>query len=84
MLTHYHLGPYTMSCIQEFLLGDYSKAKRVLGWEPKTKFKVKFCFLYTNCKVNCLCFCLPLCLLQDLVKEMVASDVELLRKTPTA
>ena len=23
----------------ELLIGDYSKAKRQMGWEPKTKFK---------------------------------------------
>jgi len=23
----------------DYLIGDYSKAKRILGWEPKTKFK---------------------------------------------
>nr|HPK04980.1 GDP-mannose 4,6-dehydratase [Bacteroidales bacterium] len=23
----------------DFLLGDYSKAKKILGWEPKTTFK---------------------------------------------
>ena len=23
----------------DYLIGDYSKAKRILGWEPKTNFK---------------------------------------------
>lgn len=30
-----HLRPAEV----DFLIGDYSKAKRVLGWEPKTSFK---------------------------------------------
>jgi len=43
----------------ELLLGDASKAERVLGWRPKTAFV-------------------------DLVKEMVAADIELMKKNPNA
>lgn len=43
----------------DFLQGDPSKAKRELGWEPRTTFT-------------------------ELVKEMVKSDMELLRKDPYA
>ena len=30
---------YTRPAEVDLLIGDYAKAKRVLGWEPKTKFK---------------------------------------------
>lgn len=30
---------YFRPCEVDLLIGDYSKAKRELGWEPKTKFK---------------------------------------------
>ncbi|KAH7725478.1 GDP-mannose 4,6 dehydratase [Aphelenchoides avenae] len=43
----------------EQLIGDATKAKKLLGWEPKIK-------------------------LMDLVKEMVASDLELMKKNPMA
>ena len=43
----------------DFLLGDASKAERILGWKPKTRFT-------------------------ELVKEMVAADIVLFRKDPTA
>jgi len=43
----------------ELLLGDASKAERLLGWRPTTTFV-------------------------DLVKEMVAADVELMKKNPNA
>jgi len=43
----------------DLLLGDASKASRVLGWQPKTAFV-------------------------DLVREMVAADVELMKKNPNA
>ena len=43
----------------DLLLGDASKAQRVLGWQPKTAFV-------------------------DLVREMVAADVELMKKNPNA
>ncbi|KAL5466680.1 hypothetical protein EMCRGX_G030824 [Ephydatia muelleri] len=43
----------------DFLLGDASKAEKILGWKPKTLFT-------------------------ELVKEMVAADIELFRKDPTA
>ena len=37
------------------LLGDYSKAKKMLGWKPKIKFK-------------------------DLVKDMLANDINFVKK----
>lgn len=43
----------------EFLLGDSSKAKKILNWQPKITF-------------------------HDLVKEMVKSDIELMRSNPIA
>jgi GDPmannose 4,6-dehydratase len=41
------------------LLGDSTKARTVLGWEPKIKF-------------------------EELVKEMVASDIELMKNNSSA
>ncbi|KAL3083359.1 hypothetical protein niasHS_011161 [Heterodera schachtii] len=43
----------------ELLIGDPSKAKKQLGWEPKVE-------------------------IEELVKEMVASDIELMKKNPMA
>uniref|UniRef100_A0A0N5AC07 GDP-mannose 4,6-dehydratase n=1 Tax=Syphacia muris TaxID=451379 RepID=A0A0N5AC07_9BILA len=43
----------------ELLIGDATKAKEVLGWEPKVQ-------------------------IQDLVKEMMASDLELMKNNPMA
>uniref|UniRef100_A0A914HI72 GDP-mannose 4,6-dehydratase n=1 Tax=Globodera rostochiensis TaxID=31243 RepID=A0A914HI72_GLORO len=43
----------------ELLVGDPSKAKKMLGWEPKIK-------------------------IEELVREMVASDIELMKKNPLA
>ena len=43
----------------ELLLGDASKADRILGWRPTTTFV-------------------------DLVMEMVAADIELMKKNPNA
>lgn len=43
----------------DFLLGDSTKARTVLGWEPKIKF-------------------------EELVKEMVSSDIELMKKNSNA
>lgn len=43
----------------DFLLGDASKAEKVLGWKPKIKF-------------------------EELVKEMVAADIELMKKNANA
>ena len=43
----------------EQLLGDASKAKNQLGWEPKVSF-------------------------EELVKEMVASDIQLMKENPNA
>lgn len=44
---------------QDYLLGDATKAKDKLGWQPQTSFL-------------------------ELVKEMVDSDIELMRKNPQA
>ncbi|CRL06505.1 CLUMA_CG019537, isoform A [Clunio marinus] len=43
----------------DILLGDASKAKRVLGWSPKVNF-------------------------DELVKDMMAADIELMKKNPMA
>jgi len=43
----------------EFLQGDASKAKKELGWEPKTSF-------------------------DELVKDMMSSDIELMKRNPEA
>ena len=46
MATSVATPDYTAVCMtdcynmQDFLLGDYSKAKRDLGWEPEITFKV--------------------------------------------
>lgn len=66
--------------IQDFLLGDYSKAKAKLGWEPTTSFKVSLTvYIYIHTAYLTIIFSF-----QELVKEMVTSDIKLLQKNPTA
>ncbi|KAL6048278.1 GDP-mannose 4,6-dehydratase [Balamuthia mandrillaris] len=59
------------------LLGDASKAKKLLGWSPKVTFKVNsnslFCLLLTIIMLTRLHS-------QELVKEMVEDDIKLVEK----
>ena len=64
---------------QDFLQGDASKAKKQLGWEPKTKFDVISFFL-----VIILCGQYLLIIFKELVKEMVAADIELMKRNAYA
>lgn len=59
----------------DLLLGDPAKAKEKLGWVPKTSLDVSFRQLTFESLTSHE---------QELVKEMVTSDMQLMKSNPTA